>query len=130
MIHVFRPFLDTDAILAELRPVLESGWIGLGPKTAEFEEKLAGLVGAPEFVALSSCTAALHLALNALRLPPGSAVLTTPITFVSTNAAILYEKLTPVFCDVEPRTGNLDAINEIAEKGKARWKWKHRRLLQ
>jgi dTDP-4-amino-4,6-dideoxygalactose transaminase len=109
MIQVFRPQLDTEAILGELRPVLDSGWIGLGPKTAEFEERLAALVGAKHFIATNSCTGALHLAVHSLRLPPGSAVLTTPITFVSTNAVLLYENLKPVFCDVEARTGNLDA---------------------
>ncbi len=109
MIGVFRPELDTEAILEQLRPVLQSGWIGHGPKTAELEGRLAEVTGAGKFIATSSCTGALHLAVHALDLPPGSAVLTTPITFVSTNAVLLYEGLIPVFGDVEPRSGNLDA---------------------
>jgi perosamine synthetase len=109
VIQVFQPQLDTERILGELRAVLDSGWIGLGPKTAEFERRLAERVGSAHFVATNSCTGALHLAFHALGLEPGSKVLTTPITFVSTNAVLLYEGLVPVFCDVEPTTGNLDA---------------------
>lgn len=113
MHQLFKAVLSTEEILAELKAILDSGWIGLGPKTAEFEKKLAERI-APKasFLALNSCTAALHLALRILDLPKGAKVLTTPITFVSTNHAILYEGLEPVFCDVEPRTGHMapDAV--------------------
>lgn len=88
--------------------MLRSGWLGLGPRTAEFEKAFAEYLGSPHCVGLSSCTAAIHLALHLLDLPAGAEVITTPITFVSTNHAILYEGLTPVFADVDPRTGNLD----------------------
>lgn len=100
MIPVFRPQLDAEAVWRELRPVIESGWLGMGPKVEELEGKLAGLCGAKHFIATSSGTAALHLAVKALRLPRGARVLTTPITFVSTNAALLWEGLTPVFGEV------------------------------
>jgi perosamine synthetase len=108
MHQLFKAVLPTEEILAELRGILESGWIGLGPKTAEFEKGLAAYI-APRtrFLALNSCTSALHLAFKALDLPKGSLVLTTPLTFVSTNHAILYEGLVPVFCDVDAKTGNL-----------------------
>lgn len=108
MHQLFKAVLSTDEILTEMKAILDSGWIGLGPKTAEFEKKLAERI-APRatFLALNSCTAALHLALRILDLPKGAKVLTTPITFVSTNHAILYEGLEPVFCDVEPRTGHM-----------------------
>lgn len=109
MIQVFRPVMETEEILAALRPVLNSGWIGLGPKTKEFEARLSDFIGARHFCALNSCTSALHMAVRSLGLPVGSRVLTTPNTFVSTNHALLYESLEPVFCDVERTTGILDA---------------------
>ena len=108
MIQVFKPMVDTERILNELRPILNSGWIGLGPKTKEFETKLSEYIGVKHFVALNSATAGLHLAIKCLNLPPKSKILTTPNTFVSTNHAILYENHIPVFCDIEKTTGNID----------------------
>lgn len=101
MIPVFRPQLDPDAVWRELRPVIESGWLGQGEKVAQLEAALAPLCGAKHFIATSSGTAALHLAVKALHLPKGARVLTTPITFVSTNAALLWENLMPVFGEVD-----------------------------
>lgn len=106
-IPLFRPRISEEAIAAAA-DVLRSGWLGLGPKTDEFEREFAAYVGSPFCVGLSSCTSAIQLALHVLDLPEGSEVITTPITFVSTNHAILYERLKPVFADVDPRTGNLD----------------------
>jgi perosamine synthetase len=108
MIQVFRPLIDYKKVLQQLEPVLKSGWIGLGPKVKEFEDKLSKFIGAKHFSALNSCTSALHLAVKALNLKKGSRILTTPLTFVSTNHAILYEDLEPVFCDVHPTTGIID----------------------
>lgn len=108
MIPLFKPAYDIESTLELLREVLTSGWTGLGSKTAKFEERLCSAIGVKYCVALNSCTAALHLALRSLSLPRGSKVLTTPLTFVSTNHAILYEGLVPVFCDVEKTTGNMD----------------------
>lgn len=109
MIQVFKPVFHVDECLAEIRAVLESGWAGLGPKTQAFEEAMSERVWANHFVATNSCTSALQLALHAMDIEPGSRVLTTPITFVSANMVILQEGLVPVFCDVEPLTGNVDA---------------------
>ncbi len=106
-IPLFRPRISEEAIAAA-GDVLRSGWLGLGPKTEEFEREFAAYVGGSHCVGLNSCTAAIHLALHVLDLPEGSEVITTPITFVSTNHAILYERLKPVFADVNPDTGNLD----------------------
>lgn len=106
MIPVFRPYYD-EKELEFLRPVFESGWIGLGPKTKEFEEKFASYIGVKYAVGLNSATAALHLALDCFGIG-GKEVITTPMTFVSTNHAILYNKGIPVFCDVEPDTMNID----------------------
>jgi perosamine synthetase len=106
-IPLCRPIVYKEATEA-VDEVLRSGWLGLGPKTQAFEKAFAGYVGAPHCVGLNSCTAALHLGLHLLDLPPGSEVITTPLTFVSTNHVILYEKCKPVFADIQPETGNLD----------------------
>ena len=60
---------------------LDSGWVGSGPRVAELEERFRTYVGAPAAVSVSSCTAALHLALLALDLAPGAEVVTSPMTF-------------------------------------------------
>jgi perosamine synthetase len=105
-VSLLKPAIREEAIEA-VSEVLRSGWLGLGPRTEAFEKAFAAYVGAPHCVALNSCTSALHLGLVLLGLPPGSEVITTPITFVSTNHAILYVGCRPVFADVEPATGNL-----------------------
>jgi perosamine synthetase len=76
--------------------------------TEAFERDFAAAVGAPHAVAVSSGTAALHLALKLLDLPPGTEVITSPITFVGANEVILHERCTPVFADVDPETGLMD----------------------
>jgi perosamine synthetase len=106
MIPVFRPSCS-DAEIAAVTEALRSGWWGIGPKTAEFEKAFAHYLGVPESVGLNSATAALHLALKVLGVEGGE-VITTPMTFISTNHAILYNGATPVFCDVEPDTLNID----------------------
>ena len=108
MIQVFKPVMHTEEILEGLREILNKGWIGLGPKTKELEEKISDYLGAEHVTCVNSGTSALHLAVKSLNLSPGDMVATTPITFVSTNHALLYERLIPVFCDVEPKTGNVD----------------------
>jgi perosamine synthetase len=103
MIQVFKPSLGEQEIRG-LREVFETGWIGLGPKTAEFEEEFAKYVGAKYAVGLSSATAGLHLSLVAFHVGQGDEVLVPPLTFVSTVHAILYVGATPVFVDVLPDT--------------------------
>jgi perosamine synthetase len=106
-ISLFRTCLRDDAIGAATA-VLESGWLGLGPRTAEFEAAFAAYLGAGHCVGLDSGTAAMQLAMRLLDLPQGAEVVTTPLTFVSANQAILLAGLTPVFADVDVETGNLD----------------------
>ena len=106
-IDLFRPYVTEEAI-EEVGKVLRSGWIGLGPKVEEFEEAFAKYVGAKYAIAVNSATAALHLALVVSGIGPGDEVLTTPMTFVSTNHAIKYAGAEPVFCDVEDTTLNID----------------------
>ncbi len=106
MIPVFRPSLDDEEVAA-LREVIHQGWIGAGPKTREFERCFAEFVGAPYAIGLNSATAALHLALHVTDVTEAE-VITTSLTFVSTNHAIRYSRGIPVFADVEPETLNLD----------------------
>ncbi len=106
-LRLFYPVIHEEAIAA-VADTLRSGWIGLGPRTREFEDALAKAVGATHCVALDSCTTALRLALRVLDLPPGAEVVTSPLTFVSANQAILEESLTPIFADVQPDTGSID----------------------
>jgi len=106
LIPIFRPCYDQAELLA-VEEVFKSRWIGLGPKTAEFENRFADYIGVPHAVAVNSATAALHLALKVLNVTGGE-VITTPMTFVSTNHAILYNDASPVFADIEPDTLNID----------------------
>ena len=110
-IQLFKSVMETDEILEALRPVLQSGWTGLGAKVGLFEIAMAKFLGVQDFVATNSCTAALQLAVRSLDLLPGSKVATTPISFVATNMVLLYEGLIPVFVDVDPKTGNMDPFS-------------------
>jgi dTDP-4-amino-4,6-dideoxygalactose transaminase len=95
----------------EIREVvdsLESDWITTGPKVAQFEQQFRDYVGAPAALALSSCTAGLHLSLVALGIGPGDEVVTSTLTFVSTVNVIEHVGAKPVLVDVEPDTLNLD----------------------
>lgn len=88
--------------------VLRSGRLSLGPKTEEFERELCKYLGVHHAVAASSGTAALHLIVRALGFGPGDEVLVPSFTFAASVNVLLYEGLTPVFCDIEPVTYNLD----------------------
>lgn len=107
-LHLFRPEYDTKSILHELAPIFDSGWTGLGAYTKMFEKSFAHEVGAKYSVAFNSATSALHCALKIAGVKGFDTVVTTPLTFVSTNAAILYNNAIPIWCDVDPKTLNLD----------------------
>jgi len=104
-IQLFVPTFRIDESLEEVRICLEKGWTGLGFKTVEFEEAWKRYTGLAHAHFLNSATAALHLAVILLKehggWADGDEIITTPMTFVSTNHAILYEKLQPVFADVD-----------------------------
>jgi dTDP-4-amino-4,6-dideoxygalactose transaminase len=93
---------------AEVMATLESGWLSTGPRVHRFEQAFAAYVGAAHAVALNSCTAGLHLSLLAAGVGPGDEVITTPLTFCATANVIIHAGATPVFADVDPRTGNID----------------------
>lgn len=109
MIPVFRPSV-TEAEIEAVAEVLRSGWWGLGPKTHQFEQEFASYIGARHVVGMNSATAALHLGLHALEVEEGE-VITTAMTFISTNHAILYNRAIPVFADICPDTLNIDVAD-------------------
>jgi perosamine synthetase len=86
---------------------LRSGRLALGPRLGEFEDRLAELVDHP-VSAVSSGTAGLHLAIRAAGVEAGDEVVTTPFSFVASANCVLYENAKPVFCDIDPRTLNMD----------------------
>jgi perosamine synthetase len=88
--------------------VLRSGALSLGPRVPEFERAFAERVGARHASAVSSGTAALHLALRAVGVGEGDEVVTSPFSFVASANAIVYERATPVFADIDPVTLNID----------------------
>lgn len=104
-INVFVPMFRVEECLAEIRQCLERGWTGLGYKTVEFEDAWKRYTGLPNAHFIHSATAGLHMAVGILRRvhgwKDGDEIITTPLTFVSTNHAILYEGLKPVFADVD-----------------------------
>jgi perosamine synthetase len=106
MIPVFKPSFGEEELEA-LREPFQTGWIGLGPKTREFEQRFAEYIGTRFAVAVNSGTAALHLALKVIPIA-GMEVITTPMTFISTNHVILYNSAIPVFADIEPDTLNIN----------------------
>jgi len=106
MIPIFRPDFD-EAEVQAVREVLLSGWVGPGPKVDELERRFAEYVGSRFAVSVNSCSSALLLALKVLGVE-GKEVITTSLTFVATNHAILQNGATPVFCDVDPETMNVD----------------------
>lgn len=118
---VFGAPLIEEAEVDEVVATLRNAWLGTGPKVARFEGDFAAYKGADHAVALSSCTAALHLSLLAAGIAPGDEVITTPLTFCATANAIIHAGATPVLADIDPQTGNIDPAR-IAEKISARTK--------
>jgi perosamine synthetase len=97
--------------------VLRSGRLSLGPMQERFEREFAAYLGVDDAVAVSSGTTALHLGVRALGWGEGDEVLTTPFSFVASSNCLLYEDATPVFCDVDARTLNIDPEAAAAAVG-------------
>ncbi len=103
----FRPEIGAEE-RAEVDRVLASGWLTSGPMTQRFEREFATAVGSRHAVAMNSCTAALHLAVEALGLKAGDAVLVPTMTFAATAEIVRYQGAFPVLVDCEPETCNID----------------------
>ncbi len=102
--------------------VLRSGQLSLGPRLLEFEHQFAARVGVGSASAVSSGTAGLHLALRAIGVGEGDEVLTSPLSFVASANAAVYERARPVFADIDPVTLNLDpeaAAAAVTERTRA-----------
>jgi perosamine synthetase len=103
----FRPSIS-EAEIEEVVDCLRGGWLTTGPRTKRFEKAFAEHVGAKHAVAVNSCTAALHLAVEALGLKPCQAVLVPTMTFAATAEVVRYQGATPVLVDCDPLTLNMD----------------------
>ncbi len=120
-IYIALPSTGEDEWLATRGPI-ESGWLTQGPKVAEFEKIFAEKHQVKHAIAVTSCTTGLHLALVALGIGPGDEVIVPSFTWVATANVVLYCGATPVFCDVDPATNNLnieDACRRVTDKTKA-----------
>ncbi len=102
-----RPWID-DTEIEAVSQVLASKWISTGTRTREFERAFAEYLGVKHAIAVSSCTAALHLSLVVAEVGNGDEVITTPYTFTATAEAIRYVGAKPVFVDIQPDTLNID----------------------
>src|SRR5579885_1248053 len=101
------PLIEEDEI-NEVVACLRSGWIGTGPRVAQFEQDFCRYKGGWGYpVAMNSCTAALHISMLAAGLKPGDEVITSPLTFCASVNAIIHAGLVPRLADVEPDTMNI-----------------------
>ncbi|MCL5123579.1 MAG: DegT/DnrJ/EryC1/StrS family aminotransferase [Deltaproteobacteria bacterium] len=102
-IRLFKPSIGKEE-LENIKDTFDTAWMGLGPKVSEFEREWTKYIGSATSVAVNSGTAALHLALAAFGFKPGAKVLVTGLTFVASATCILYNRLDPVFVDVDYET--------------------------
>jgi dTDP-4-amino-4,6-dideoxygalactose transaminase len=109
----FQPPAIGDEEIEAVAETLRSGWLTTGPRTAELERRFAEYVGAKHALAVTSGTAALHMALVVLGVGPGDEVITTPITWPATANVVVHTGATPVFADVRESDLNIDP-NEVA----------------
>lgn len=106
-VPIARTSLFEEEIVSVLEP-LRSGWLVQGPQVKSFEEKWSAFTGVPHSLAVTSCTTGMHLAVAALDLGPGDEVIVPALTWISTANVIEHQGATPVFCDIDLRTFNID----------------------
>ena len=109
MIPVARPYIGSEEEVAVVE-ALRSGWITQGPRVAQFEKEFSSYIGCDHSVAVSSCTTGLHLAMAACKIGPGDEVICPSLSFIATANSITYVGATPIFCDIDPVTFNLDPL--------------------
>ena len=120
-IPIAKPYFGPEEKQAVIEP-LNTGWVVQGPKVQEFENMVARVIGVEHAIAVSSCTTALHLALVGLVIGIGDEVIVPSFTYVATANAIEYAGATPVFCDIDLDTFNIDVKqieSKITDKTKA-----------
>lgn len=115
----FRPDLG-EAAIEEVAATLRSGWLTTGPRTARFEKEFAEAVGARHAVAVNSCTAAMHLGVEALGLAPGQGVLVPTMTFAASAEVVRYLGGVPILVDCDPETLNMNLSDAEAKLTEAR----------
>jgi perosamine synthetase len=103
----FRPSIG-EAEINEVVECLRSGWLTTGPRCKRLESEFAAATGGKNAVAVNSCTAALHLAVDALGLGPGQAVLVPTLTFAATAEVVRYQNAVPLLVDCDPVTCHID----------------------
>ena len=124
MIQIAQPVTGEEEWLA-LREPLESGWLTHGPKVTAFEQAFARRHGVKHALAVSSATTGLHLALLAAGVGPGDEVIVPAFTWVATANAVIYCGATPVLCDVERHTFNIDiadALRRVTPRCRRKWR--------
>jgi len=114
------PVIEQEEI-DEVVNTLKSGWIGTGPKVAQFEEEFKEYVGAKYAIAVASCTAGLHLSVVALGIKEGDEVIVPALTFAATANAVIHSGAKPVFADVDRDTMTLD-FDDVRRKITSRTK--------
>jgi dTDP-4-amino-4,6-dideoxygalactose transaminase len=121
-IQIALPYTD-DSDWYSIKESINSGWLTQGPKVKAFEEQFLNYIGAKYSLALTSCTTALHLALLALGITKNDVVVIPSFTWIATANAVEYCGATPIFCDVDKNTYNMDVekleelIKNLANKG-------------
>ncbi|NJE30334.1 DegT/DnrJ/EryC1/StrS family aminotransferase [Thermococcus sp. 18S1] len=113
-IPIAKPLIGDEEINA-VAEVLKNGMLAHGKEVEAFEREFADYLGAKHGIAVANGTAALDVALKALKIGPGDEVITTPFTFIASATSILFQGARPVFADIDPKTHNLDP-NEVLEK--------------
>lgn len=114
MIPLFKPYVAPESeLMPRLRDVLYSGYLAEGESVAAFEREFGAFIGNPNVLAVSSCTAALHMALLLSGVGPGTEVISTPMTAEPTNLAILHAGGKVAWADVRPDSGNID-VEDVA----------------
>ena len=132
MIQSRIPMSSPDVTAAEIeavKQVLQTTYLSLGPRIAEFEERFAAYIGARHAIAVSSGTTGLHLCVIAAGVGEGDLVITTPFSFVSSANVILYQRAIPIFVNIAPRTLNInptlvaEAVHDLTRGGPSARHW-------
>lgn len=105
----------TDSDISSVLEPLETGWLVQGPKVQDFEQKWSQFTASDHSIAVTSCTTGLNLALSALGIGPGDEVIVPAFTWISTANVVEHLGATVVFCDINPRTFNID-IGDVSRK--------------